>query len=62
MIHCALFYPRRNLLKPVSVMTNVVDLQTDSVDQVGLNSSANVARRRCLQTEVVAVTEMVFRS
>ena len=44
-------------LKPLSVTTNVVGLQTDDVGHVGQNSSAHVARVVGLQTDAVVVTE-----
>ena len=44
-------------LKPLSVMTNVVGLQTKDADHVGQNSSAYVARVVGLQTDAVVVTE-----
>ena len=39
------------ILKPLSVTTNVVGLQTDDADHVGQNSSAHVARVVGLQTD-----------
>ena len=47
-------------LKPLSVTTNVVGLQTDDADHVGQNSSAHVARVVGLQTDAVVVTEPRF--
>ena len=47
-------------LKPLSVTTNVVGLQTDDAGQVGQNSSAHVARIVGLQTDTVVVTETRF--
>ena len=44
-------------LKPLSVTTNVIGLQTDDADHVGQNSSAHVARVVGLQTDAVFVTE-----
>ena len=44
-------------LKPISVTTNVVGLQTASAGHVGQNSSAHVARKSGLQTDAVVVTE-----
>ena len=44
-------------LKPLSVTTNVVSLQTEDADHVGQNSSARVARVVGLQTDAVVVTE-----
>ena len=46
-----------NELKPLSVTTNVVGLQTDNAGHVGQNSSAHVARVLGLQTDAVVVTE-----
>ena len=45
------------LLKPLSVTTNVVGLQTDDAGYVGQNSSAHVAHVVGLQTDDVVVTE-----
>ena len=47
-------------LKPLSVTTNVVGLQTDDADHAGQNSSAHVARVVGLQTDAVVVTETRF--
>ena len=48
-------------LKPLSVTTNVVGLQTDDADHVGQNSSAHVARVVVgFQTDDVVVTEPRF--
>ena len=44
--------------KPISVTMKVDGLQTTSDGNVGQNSSAHVARRSRLQTDVVVVTEM----
>ena len=44
-------------MKPLSVTTNVVGLQTDDADHVGQNSSAQVALVVGLQTDAVVVTE-----
>ena len=44
-------------VKPLSVTTNVVGLQTDDTGHVGQNSSAHVARIVGLQTDAVVVTE-----
>ena len=44
-------------LKPLSVTTNIVGLQTDDADYVGLNSSSHVARVVGLQTDAVVITE-----
>ena len=49
-------------MKPLSVTTNVVGLQTDDAGSVGQNSSAHVARIVGLQTEAVVVTENRFTS
>ena len=49
------------LLKPLSVTTNVVGLQTDDTDHVDQNSSAHVARVVGLQTDAVVVTETHFK-
>ena len=49
-------------LKPPSVTTNVVGLQTDDVGHVDQNSSADVARVVGLQTDAVVVTETRLRS
>ena len=46
-----------NSLKPLSVTTNVVSLQTDDAGNVGQNSSAHVVRVVGLQTDAVVVTE-----
>ena len=50
-------YDEKMNLKPLSVMTNVVGLQTDNAGNVGQNSSAHVARVVGLQTDAVVVTE-----
>ena len=50
------FFPHPTL-KPLSVTTNVVGLQTDDAGSVGQNSSAHVARIVGLQIEAVVVTE-----
>ena len=50
----------RRLVKPLSVTTNVVGLQTDDVSHMGQNSSADVARVVGLQTDAVVVTETRF--
>ena len=47
-------------LKPLSVMKNVVGLQTDDAGNVGQNSSAHVACVVGLQTDAVVVTETRF--
>ena len=47
-------------LKPLSVTTNVVGLQTDEAGHVGRNSSAYVAHVVGLQTDAVVVTEPRF--
>ena len=47
-------------LKPLSVTTNVVGLQTDDADHVGQNSSAHVVNVVGLQTDAVVVTESRF--
>ena len=47
----------QNRIKPLSVTTNVVGLQTDDADHVDQNSSAHVARVVGLQTDAVVVTE-----
>ena len=44
-------------LKPLSVMKNVVGLQTDDAGNVGQNGSAHVACVVSLQTDAVVVTE-----
>ena len=44
-------------IKPLSVATNVVGLQTDAVDHVGQNSSSYVACVVGLQTDAVVITE-----
>ena len=44
-------------LKPLSVTTNIVGLQTDDAAHVCQNSSAQVARVVGLQTDAVVVTE-----
>ena len=44
-------------LKPLSVTTNVVGLQTDDAGHLGQNSSARLARVVGLQTDAVVVTE-----
>ena len=49
-------------LKPPSVWTNVVGLQTDDAGHVDQNSSADVARVFGLQTDAVVVTETRFSS
>ena len=46
--------------KPLSVIKNVVGLQTDDAGNVGQNSSAHVARVFGLQTDAVVVTETRF--
>ena len=46
------------VLKPLSVTTNVVGLQTDDADHAGQNSSAHVARVIGLQTDAVVVIEV----
>ena len=46
-----------HLLKPLSVTTNVVGLQTDDADHAGQNIIAHVARIVGLQTDAVVVTE-----
>ena len=43
-------------LKPLSVTTNVIGLQTDDAEHVGQNS-AHMARVVGLQTDAVVVTE-----
>ena len=48
-------------IKPLSVTTNVVDLQTDDAGHVDQNSSAHVARVVGLQTDAVVVTEARIR-
>ena len=48
------------LLKPLSVTTNVVGLQTDDAGHVSQNSSAHVAHVVGLQTDDVVVTETHF--
>ena len=50
------------LLKPLSVTTNVVGLQTDDAGHVGQNSSTHVARVVCFQIDAVVVTETRFSS
>ena len=52
---------KKSNLKPLSVTTNVVGLQTDNARHVGQNSSAYVARVVGLQTDAVVVTETRFR-
>ena len=47
-------------LKPLSVTTNVVGLQTDDADHVDQNSSAHVARVVGSQTDAVVATETHF--
>ena len=47
-------------LKPLSVTTNVLGLQTYDAGSVGQNSSAHVARVVGLQTDAVVVTETRF--
>ena len=49
-------------IKPLSVTTNVVGLQTDDAGHVGKNSSAHEARVVGLQTDAVVVTETHFTS
>ena len=49
------------LLKPLSVTTNVVGLQTDDAGHVGQNSSTHVACFVGLQTDAVVVTETRLR-
>ena len=44
-------------IKPLSVTTNVVGLQTDDAGHLGKNSSGHVARVLGLQTDAVDVTE-----
>ena len=51
-----------DILKPLSVTTNVVGLQSDDADQVSQNSSAHVARVVGLQTDAVVVTETRLRT
>ena len=48
---------QRFYVKPPSVTTNVVGLQTDDAGHAGQNSSADVARVVGLQTVAVVVTE-----
>ena len=48
------FFPK---VKPLSVTTNVVGLQTDKAGHVGRNSSAYVTHVVGLQTDAVVVTE-----
>ena len=48
-------------LKPLSVTTNVVGLQTDEAGHVGRNSSAYVTHVVGLQTDAVVVTEHRLR-
>ena len=48
-------------LKPLSVTTNVVGLQTDEAGHVDQNSSAHVARVVGLQIDAVVVTETRLR-
>ena len=49
------------LLKPLSVTTNAIGLQTDDAGHVGQNSSAHMARVVGLQTDAVVVTEARLR-
>ena len=49
------------VLRPLSVMKNVVGWQTDDAGNIGQNSSAHVARVVGLQTDAVVVTETRFR-
>ena len=49
-------------LKPLSVTTNVVGLQTDDAGHLGQNSSAHLACVVGLQTDAVVVNETHFRS
>ena len=46
--------------KPLSVIKNVVGLQTDDAGNVGQNISAHVAHVFGLQTDAVVVTETHF--
>ena len=52
-----LLHLRGSGLKPLSVTTNVVGLQTDDAGHVDRNSSAHVAHVVGLQTDAVVVTE-----
>ena len=48
---------RKKYIKPLSITTNVVGLQTDDAAHVCQNSSAHVASVVGLQTDAVVVTE-----
>ena len=58
--HNFIAYEIYTSLKPLSVTTNVVGLQTDDAGNVDKNSSAHMARVVGLQTDAFVVTEARF--